>query len=263
MSYAPGVPIDAFRVAQSPISPGYNVTYGRGTANPRGNEDAGVFIVAGQSNGANHAIGGLYIPTNSSEIGNLNFLDGGMYQGQDPALGASGTGGSWLFRFADSLISEEVYDRVVIVPIAVGGSSINDWLPAGILGRHLAVAYRRCAALSLSVTAVLWQQGESDHGMASATYQSNLQSVIETAREAGIAAPFLVGKSTYNAGNVDNDIRAACTAIVDGVGIFAGADTDALTGESYRAGDLTHFNAAGAAAAASLWAGAVEAALTS
>lgn len=56
----------------------------------------------------------------------------------------------------------------------------------------------------------------------------------------------------------NDDIRAALGAVVNGVDIFAGADSDPLT-TGYRQPSIPHFNDAGSVAAANLWVSAIRA----
>jgi len=216
-------------------------------------EETGVFIVAGQSNCCNH-VDTLYAPV-SQKVENLNIFDGAIYQAIDPLLGCNATSGNWLGRFADKLIAAGKFARVILVPCGVGATSITQWSVGGNLNDLLAVSFARCAALSLPVSAVLWQQGETDgqNGMAQATYQAALAGLISQQRAMGNLAPWLIGKSTYDGGVSSTAIRSALAAVVDDTTIFAGADTDTLTG-SNRQADQTHFTAAGADAAAGLWA---------
>lgn len=262
MTIVAGTALNPFLITETTANPSYKSLVGKVVSTPLLLPGDRTFtgLIAGQSNGANYATGANYTPTNADKIDNLNFIDGGTYKGADPALGASGSGSSWLFRFADKLISGGLYDRVILVPIAVGATSVLDWLPSGIVGKHFAAASARCANVGLVPSAILWQQGEADHAMTQATYKTNLLSVIGSSRAAGFVAPWLVGKSTYNGGVTSAPVRAACAEVVNGLDVFAGADTDTLTGTANRDAGLTHFNAAGADAAATLWKAAVDAA---
>lgn len=244
------------------VYPAYRNTIGKVASDPRprSGERTFVAVLAGQSNISNWGVT-KYTPAHQSKIDNVSFVDGGCYQGNDPALGASGADGSWLFRFADKLITAGTFDRVILVPNAVGGSTIEHWQPSSILGHHLPVSFRRCAELGLTVDAVLWQQGESNHGTTGADYQALFASMIAPIRDAGYNAPWFLGKSTWVPGGVTAaGVRAACDALVNGVDIFAGADTDTL-GASYRqsSGTSPHFTDAGSDAAAGLWASAIQA----
>lgn len=222
----------------------------------------GVFLVAGQSNGAAYAVGAPYIPTNAAVVDSLSIFDGGVYEGKDPGPNMDGTGTSWLYRLADKLIASSVYDRVIMIPAAMGSAASDYYMADGPLVGFIPSAHRRCQSMGMNITAILWQQGERDGGTGVTTdqYVENLQSIIAICRAAGCDAPWLVAKSTYQGNVTSGAIRAACDQLVDGVDVFAGPDTDALGGVTYRA-DTTHFNAVGADAAATLWMNAITAAL--
>lgn len=221
-------------------------------------ERTGIFVGAGQSIIA-ASENANYTPTNSGKVDNLNVFDGGIYAAQDPLLGTGKymAGGCWLSRFADKLINVGVYDRVILVPIARGSSTVQDWMPGGILYKSLLAAHRRLAALGLTATATMWVQGQANAGIAQATYQSSLSTVIASLRAQGFVSPWMLGKDTYVEGVTDANIRAAITALVNGADIFAGADTDGLNGANRY--DGVHYTATGANAAADLWRAAVVA----
>jgi hypothetical protein len=212
-----------------------------------------VLIAAGQSNIANYMdTASFYTVTNTAKVDNLNFLDGGVYDFGTKVLGADGIYGIWLGKLADLMIDDDFYDRVIIVPLGVGNSYVSDWA-AGNLRDHILVAQRRCAALGLTPDAIMWQQGENDDAITQADYTSRLQVVIDRARSEFPPVPWLLAKSTLHAGATIATVRAAIDAMVDGETIFAGPDTDALTGLTNRKADLTHFNLTGGMAAAALW----------
>lgn len=81
--------------------------------------------------------------------------------------------------------------------------------------------------------------------------------------DAGLAGvPWILAKSTYIAGVAYPAIRSAIDELVNGSTLFAGPDTDTLTGTAVnRQADGTHFKAAGADAAADLWIASIDAAL--
>jgi hypothetical protein len=243
----------------------YTNTTGRTRFDPRlaSGERTAVFIVAGQSNGSNYVsgTGNLYTPA-SAKVQNLLFSNGGIYDARDPMLGNDNTGGSWLGRLGDKLITDGIYDRVIFIPVAVGGSSVVSWLPpTGKDSEYLYVAFRRAASVGLSVTAVLWQQGEADNanGMGSSAYADNLNAVIAGVRSEGWSAPWLLAKSTWYLGGPSVAIRAGVDAVVNNLDILPGPDTDTLN-NTYRAIDQTHFLASGAVVASQLWAAAIQAA---
>lgn len=193
-----------------------------------------------------------YVPVNSG-VDNLNIFDGGIYAAKDPLLG-TGTyslAGCWLSRQADKLITGGDYDRVIIIPVARGSSTVQDWKPGGLMFPNLLAAHRRLASLGLIATAHQWVQGQADIGISQADYQTALQAVINGPKLFGFDAPWLIGKDTYNGAVSNANIRAALAAVVNNVNVFAGADTDSLTGANRF--DGVHYSATGANAAAELW----------
>lgn len=243
--------------AGNPIGKGL-VTTGRAIRDPRliAGERTAVLIIAGQSNSASY-VSVTYTPVHGAKIDNINIYDGGTYAAVDPLLGCESfsfftTPGNAFLRLADKLISGGMFDRVILVPIGIGGSTVGLWdtLP---FGERLLVAFRRVAALGLTVTAVLWQQGESDNvgGTTQANYQLSLSSVIARPRALGFNAPWFIARSSWWLGTTSAAVRAAQGAMPNGVDIFAGPDTDTI-GSSGRE-DNVHWNGPGANTLGDLW----------
>ena len=244
---------------------GYRYAVGRSVRDPRliEGERTGVFIIAGQSLCCN-SVNATYTPIHDSKIDNLNIYDGLLTEAVDPLLGCQLTGGNIFLRVADLLISDGIYDRVILIPVGIGATSIANWATDlnSALRDRLVVASRRAAALGLSITAYLCMQGETDTllGTSQATYGSALAILLSIPAAAGFNAPWLVGKSTHVSGANSSAVRAAQEAAVNNINVFAGADTDTITGIANRY-DLTHPTAAGAALMAPLWKNAIAAAL--
>lgn len=241
---------------------GNTISTGKSIRDPRlaSGQNTGVFIVAGQSNGANYTVGAAYTQTNPTKIDVLSIYDGGTYAATEPLLGCETYGsdqtrGNVFTQVADQLISAGIFQRVILIPIAIGGTPVNLWTTS--FGDRLMVAFKRAQAVGLTVTAVLWQQGESDPATSQASYQADLNTVIAKPRAAGFNAPWFVAKCTYFTGTTSAAVRAAQAAIVNGTNIFAGPDTDTL-GSTYRY-DNAHFSSTGATSAATLWKNAIDA----
>lgn len=227
-----------------------------------------VLFVLGQSNNESEAPT-AYTPTNGSKIDNFNILNGQLYVAKDPQLGTSWnpTGpGTMAFRIADTLITNNKFDRVILVPMAIGGTAAFSWglgggAPAASGGAALYT--RPCAAMSrltakgivqgTNVTfAADWGQGETDSGSGTSqvNYQTNLSQMISKLQSCGFLGRFFIKLETWINGATSATIRAAQTAVVDNVTIFQGGDMDTLN-NSNRV-DTTHFNDTGVAAAAAL-----------
>lgn len=219
-----------------------------------------VLLTAGQSNMA--SVGpSAYAPANGSVLDNLNVYNGLNYAAADPLLGSSyhdqlGSGGVSL-RVADLLVTNGKFDRVFIVPIAVGGTSISQWRSGGALYGNIAAAMARLNAAGLIpgatglTFAFVWGQGESDIGTAQATYQAGLGEVLSTLTATGFNGRAFINKQTWNAGTTDANVRAAQAAVVNNVTVFAGADADTLNAASRQA-DNIHYSDAGMASFATL-----------
>jgi hypothetical protein len=248
--------------------PGNRTISGLTQVDPRLNpaENTGVFIFCGQSNSPGACFADTqYTPTNATKVQMLNVYNGGVYLAKDPLLGQNGVGGSWAGRTADKLIAAGKYGRVIIASVSQGGSAAATWQKGSALYPRLLAIAKRCAAVNLPITAFVWHQGESDNtfGTTSAAYQASVNSMISGIRSSGFNSPWLIGKCSYVAGAVSSTIQGAQDALVNSSQQrYASANTDTLIGmATYRQSDDTHFKAAGADAAASLLASAIQAAL--
>lgn len=219
-----------------------------------------VLVVAGQSNASNNE-GTAYTPANPTKIDNLNIYDGAIYVASDPLLGTANDNsslgpGNVATRIADTLITNNKFDRVIIVSIAFSATAVADWA-TGLEYDRFRVAVSRMAAKGLTPTAVIWMQGENDNqlGTTSSAYQASLTTVINNARAAGMssAVPWFIAKESYINGTTSAQVVSGQTSIVNsGNAVYAGPNLDAFTSASRQA-DNTHFNATGSAQAASAW----------
>lgn len=242
-----------------------------------------VFVVAGQSNAANHGA-----EKQTTKTKRVAAFDGAGWQpADDPVPGASGAGGSFLPPFGDA-IAETFGVPVGLVPCAVGATSVREWLPKGatfpnpptIESRvrkrpdgtwesrgELYESFRdRMKALGPhGFRAVLWHQGESDANQRDATrtlpgklYREYLGRLIrDTRTDLGWDAPWFVARASYHGPGDERspDIRDAQAALVtDGLALD-GPDTDALGGE-WRddGGKGVHFSGPGLRRHAAAWA---------
>jgi Carbohydrate esterase, sialic acid-specific acetylesterase len=218
-----------------------------------------VIIILGQSNSANH---GLARTTSKHAVDNFNLYDGRCYHATDPLLGASGDGGNFATRLGDLLIEEGPFDHVIIAPIGMGGTRVDQWAKEGMFSRRIAALIRRLYEAGLSPNFILWHQGEGESGVGDIEgrqYRKNLLEVVQTFRQYGIGAPFFVALATRCGGGHPNakNIRDGQRSTANGVlGIYLGPDTDAL-GSEYRDPQGCHFTEQGLVAHAGLWARAI------
>lgn len=242
-----------------------------------------VFVIAGQSNSANHGE-----EKQQTKTGLVTTFDGKSWRlANDPQPGASGGGGSFLPPFGDAL-AERLKVPVGIVSTGVGATSVREWLPAGarfpnpptLLGNvtQLPSGEWECKGRIYTnfvsrvkqigprgFRAVLWHQGESDANQRDATrtlpgplYTQFLTQLIrDSRRELGWDAPWFVAQVSYHVpgDEASPDIRAAQASLWKSGLALEGPDSDALKGDlRERGGKGVHFSGPGLRAHAAKWA---------
>jgi hypothetical protein len=187
----------------------------------------------------------------------FNFYNGKIYLAEDPLLGASGDGGSVWTRLGDQLIERALYDTVIFAPIGVGGSAIANWQPGSDLHDKLLQTIRKIQQSGLTITHLLWHQGESDalRHTDKEEYQTMFRTMLANIRNEGVTAPIYVAiSSSARCKKIKSDsaIRQAQEQLVDNSnGIFSGPDTDIL-GLADRF-DGCHFSDQGLEKMSTLW----------
>jgi hypothetical protein len=241
-----------------------------------------VFVVAGQSNAANHGE-----ERQTSTSGRVAAFDGQHWQlCNDPQPGASGNGGSFLPPFGDA-ISRRFNVPVGIIACGIGATSVREWLPIGVrfpnpptlMNRVRQLpdggwesngqAFDRLAAIIKQLGAhgcrgVLWHQGESDANqtdsartLPGALYRDYLERIIrESRRMAGWEVPWFVAQVSYHVPGDEGstEIRTAQASLWRDHIAFEGPDTDALKGPLRENGGRgVHFSGPGLRLHAACW----------
>jgi len=248
-----------------------------------------VLYLVGQSQIANSVTftpgSPLADPTGAVHV--FNPCDGGMYQARQPLLGCSsgiaslstkGIGWNLAAPLAQQRLTAGQADRIILVPLAIGGVSVQNWDPAWNPFRYnlfasLQTAARRLAAIGITpATAphlILCDEGTTDAGasptdITQAFFAARMSSWIARTRAAdngtpsggaGLVCPWVIARHTYPFTSAAANVRAAIAGLVGGSGqtaIHLGPDLDTLTG-SNRDTDNIHFTPAGATNAATLW----------
>jgi lysophospholipase L1-like esterase len=229
---------------------------------PAAGERTMVALVFGQSQAANqvreHFVGGPQV---------FNYFRGRCYAAVDPLLGTGGDRGNVWTLIGTELVQQKLFDAVVLVTIAIGGSSIAQWAPGGKLHEHLLRAITMVAP-AFPFTHVFIAQGETDFLAQTppADYLQKFVELIAALRKSGIGAPIFVAiESGYcdTAGTPPkpgNPIAAAQRRLIASEqGLYFGADMDAaLNSASDRYGGC-HMSGAGARKLARLWTQAIAA----
>jgi len=241
-----------------------------------------VFVVAGQSNSANHGE-----EKQTPQTGLVASFDGTTWRlAEDPQPGASGGGGSFLPPLGDEL-ARKLGVPIGFVACGIGATSVREWLPKGAtfpnpptiesrvekrpdgLWMSKGDAYQTFLARMKPLgprgfRAVLWHQGESDANQQDPTrtlpgelYREYLTTLITTSRrDIGKAGPWFVAQASYHVpgDEASPDIRAAQAAVCSEGTALAGPDTDSLTMEWREAGGQgVHFSGPGLKEHARLW----------
>ena len=233
-----------------------------------------VFVVAGQSNSANHGA-----EKQKTKTGLVAAFDSHLWQpAHDPQPGASGGGGSFIPPFGDAL-AEKLHVPIGIVACGVGATSVREWLPKGATfpnpptltghvrqlpgggwesqGTIFSTFGARMKQLGpRGFRAVLWHQGESDANqkdpprtLPGRLYQDYLEQLIRASRqEIGWNAPWFVAQVSYHApgDEASPDIRAAQAAVWKKGIALEGPDSDALKSDlRENGGKGVHFSGPG------------------
>lgn len=241
-----------------------------------------VFVVAGQSNSANHGA-----EKQASGTGRVAAFDGQKWQvAHDPQPGASGEGGSFLPPFGDAM-AQRFGVPIGLVACGVGATSVREWQPAhtpfpnpptleGNVVRRPDGTWESTGTLfdafvsrlrplgPRGFRAILWHQGESDahqrdpsRTLAGSLYQELLIRLIgETGRSLGWEPTWFVAQASYHEPGDESspEIRAAQAAVATQGHAQPGPDTDSLGGAFRDSGGRgVHFSGPGLRQHAALW----------
>lgn len=221
----------------------------------------GVFVTIGQSRIANNSSSPAtpYTPTNGVKCLNLNPYDGHYYVLQDPVLGCSASVGylnaGWQARLADRLINAGKYTKVVIIPIAIAGSSISEWNPSsGAYSDRLRAASALLTDKGITPTAWLCQIGTTDNinGMSQSDFQTYMRAAINFQRSQPGRAndKWMIAQDTVASGVTSSAIRAAQAAVATDAKNYLGPDCDTVPSGDM---DTLHYNDTGNDFVAGLW----------
>lgn len=211
-----------------------------------------VLVVLGQSNAASHAEAALA----RNEIPVIRH--GRCRMVTDPLPGTSGRGASLWTELLPRLESEHPGRAEALLPLAIGDTSIGQWVAPGPIREMLDAELAALAAERDRVDFVLWQQGEADmlRGTEAADYLRDLRSLRQLLDKAGVFAPLVVARSTrcfapgLGAGSVRR-VLARHETTLRRERIFVGPDLDSIDDEGRS--DGCHFNESGRRKAAALW----------
>src|ERR1700733_9082827 len=221
---------------------------------PKQTPRTAVLLIAGQSNAANSAAQ-RHQTRHPDRV--LNFMGGRCYVAASPLLGSTGFVGEPWTLMADELIEQGAFDRVVLAPVAVGGSNIAQWAKGGALNMSM-IPLVQDLVTHYRVTHVLWHQGESDFALRTdpARYEEQFLSFVDTLRANAVDAEVFVSTATrcLPGWSDPNAIQKAQKELVAAQSSFRpGVDTDKLLSPQDRYDDC-HMAESGEVKTAKAWA---------
>lgn len=234
-------------------------------------ESTAVHVPIGQSTGSCNTEGstiyandGHYTPT-SPKAQNFNVADGAIYPASTPLLGCQGFAGNWNARITQMAIDAGLWQRYIVAPMGVGGTSIAQWQPTGgILWQRVVTMKARLASRGLTPTFVTWQQGEQDAllGTSQAAYAASGADLLSGIQSLWPNVPIFIAQTSFTGSVTSSNVTNAQASLVNpGLNRYAGPNTDLIVGSTYRqnAGASPHFTAAGSVALATAWLAAINA----
>ena len=214
-------------------------------------EGTKIFLAFGQSNSANMGLG-LIDP--GPGVFNFNFFDGHCYEGKDPLLGAAGNKASVWTRLGKKLVEQGLVTQVMIVPLGVNGASIKSWMPGQNNFIRIEVALKKLRKVGLSLTHILWHQGEADaHVLTKEEYQESFWEMEQGIRALGVEEPLFVSIASICHDRGSEEIRQAQQELAfTRANIFPGPKTDDIV-YVWERRDSCHFSEEGLEKHANMW----------
>ncbi len=211
---------------------------------PLQDEKTAVLLLIGQSNAANYQ--GQRHQSDDDRV--VNFSAGHCYRAASPLLGADGEMGETWTLLGKKLVQSGLYRAVILIPAAVGGSTIHRWADGGDLSAMMAAEIKAVGS-RYTITGVLLDQGAADIAMKTPEdrYRTDLKSLIDTVRSRGVRAPFYITRCSVGGADwtEDNPIARAQASLADSrYAIFDGPNTDRDV-TSFDRYDGYHFSASG------------------
>ena len=171
-----------------------------------------------------------------------------MLPGRLAADRADGQLGETWTLLGTKLVQSGLYRTVILIPVAVGGSSVHRWAAGGDLNATM-VAVIQAAKARYTITGVLWDQGATDFTLRTpeGQYRSDLKSLIDTIRAQGVRAPFFITRCSFGGEDwsENNPVSRAQASLANSQhAIFDGPNTghDVTPFDRY---DGSHFSASG------------------
>lgn len=187
---------------------------------------------------------------------------GNIISAHDPFLWADCDRGSMWVPLGKKILDARMADRVIFMPIGVGGTKISDWLDGGRAHPKLLRAMAAIQNKKIKFDFILWHQGSSDIGTKPAKYKSDFRKLHAIVREkTSRATPWIIAMHSRCGGSYDKKIEIAQQELANGLPIFYQGPNNNSLGDNYRY-DGCHLNKSGQIKMAQLWLDSIKSATT-
>lgn len=202
-------------------------------------------LILGQSNAANYVVDRSAAPQSAAVL-----YEGQCYSAVDPLLGATGDRGSIWSRLAGPL-ANATGRPILLVPIAVGSSSIESWTRGGVFHARIGHAMSNLAARGLTPDAIIYQQGEFEGSgrLDPGAYQSRLTVLLRELK--ATSRLVYVAPTSKCSGPANKDIRMAQLRAARDAQARLGVDMDELPDSDRR--NVCHLSGSAAERIARKW----------
>lgn len=210
-------------------------------------------LTLGQANAGNTSTS-----LDTAGSGVYSYYKGKIYPAADPMIGSESYGGSVWPSVGDSLIKEQLYKKVVYIPLAVGSTNIENWA-SGSSSILLKKTLEDLKKKNIKLTHIVWHQGESDNGTPKQEYKNNLIKILSIIRYGGQSAPFYCSIASFSPSSkthisgIDSNIQQAQIEFInENTNVLVGPNTDTLNLAIDRY-DAVHFSKSGKAKYTNQW----------
>jgi hypothetical protein len=187
-------------------------------------------------------------------------LEGNITEAKDPFLWADCNGGSMWMPLGKKMVSAKMADRVIFMPIGVGGTKITDWLEGGRAHPKLLHAMSVIQSRKIKFDFILWHQGSSDIGTTPMKYKSDFRKLYKIVREKiSNATPWIIAIHSRCGEGYDKKIEIAQQELANGLPIFYSGPNNNSLDNDYRF-DRCHLNKDGQIRMAQLWFNSIQSA---
>lgn len=211
-------------------------------------DQTAIILTFGQSNAASSGQGSYRCRNNVFE-----YYKGKLYKAEEPLMGAPENYGCSVWtRFSDMLIDSGLYKNVIIIPIAIGSTTVECW-SEGICNQKLIETLKYIKKDNIKITHIYFHQGESDNleKTSKNEYKKRLKKIEKQLRSNGLDAVFYVCIASYhpnitnNCNGLNYEIQKAQIEFAsENMGTKNGPNTDSLNLVSDRY-DGVHFSKRG------------------